>query len=349
MDIFDTKTMLKALDTTPPAHSYLRDTFFGNVEEFDTAKIDIDIRRGKRRMAPFVHPKIGGKTMERDGYRVDTFEAPEVSPDMVTTADQMLKRGIGETVYGAADPNVRAARQLGKDLAELDEAITRREEWMASQALFTGGIEVKGDGYDEVLSYWPTNPLEKPYTALSGDARWNKPDADISSDLLAAARKIRQGSGVNPTQVLLGTDALDAFLANPNFMKQLDYRRVDLGHIDPKQLPNGVTYWGFHKGSALDIFSYDEWYVAENGDELPMVPTDLVLLGSPNVRTTMAYGCATLMRGTGDNSAPEFFAKRRVPDSWTQRKNPAGRIVQIKSRPLPIIHQIDGFHVLKVV
>lgn len=348
-DIFDTRTMLQALDLAPPVETYLRDRYFGNVKEFDTALLEIDIRKGKRRMAPFVHPKIGGKTVERDGYRVDTFEAPEISPDMVTTADQMLKRSIGENVYGARSPNERAARQLGEDLVTLDELITRREEWMASQALFTGEITVKGDGYDEVLRYWPTTPADRPYLALAAGDRWNEATSNPLLDIRTACRTIRQGSGINPTDVLLGTDALEALLANEGFAKQLDNRRIDLGHIDPQRLPNGVTYWGYHKGAAVDIFTYDEWYLDDDGVEQPMVPLKSALIGSPNVRTTMAYGCVTLMRGSGDNAAPEFYAARRVPDSWTQRKNPAGRIVQIKSRPLPIIHQIDGFFVLKVL
>src|SRR5699024_3349098 len=348
--MFDTRTMMQALDLAPQAETWLRDRYFSNVKEFDTAKLEIDVRKGKRRMAPFVHPKIGGKTVERQGYRVDTFEAPEVSPDMVTTADQMLQRSIGENVYGATDPNTRAARQLGEELVELDEIITRREEWMASQALFTGGIEVKGEGYDEVLSYWPTDPAERPYLELAAGDRWNEATSDPLLDLRTQSRAIRQGSGINPTEVILGTDALEALLANETFAKQLDNRRIDLGHIDPQRLPNGVTYWGYHKGAAVDIYTYDEWYLdEETGEETPMVPLKSALLGSPNVRTTMAYGCVTLMRGSGDNAAPEFYAARRVPDSWTQRKNPAGRIVQIKSRPLPIIHQIDGFFVMKVL
>src|SRR5699024_4912073 len=166
-----------------------------NVNAFDTAKLEIDVRKSKRRMAPFVHPKIGGKTVERQGYRVDTSEAPEVSPDTVTTADQLHQRSIGEDVHAATDPDTRAARQLGEDLVERDEIITRREEWMASQALFTGGIEVKGEGYDEVLSYWPAAPAERPYLELAAGDRWNEATSDPLLDLRTQARTIRQGSG----------------------------------------------------------------------------------------------------------------------------------------------------------
>src|SRR5690606_28124997 len=144
-------------------------------------------------------------------------------------------------------------------------------------------------------------------------------------------------------------DAIDALLANEKLQKQLDLRRVDMGEIDPQLLPNGVTYYGRIKAAGLDLWGYDEWYLDDNGDEQPMVPTKSVLIGSPLVRTTMAYGAVVLMRGDEGNQAPAIYAGRRVPDSWTQRKNPAGRIVQIKSRPLPIIHQIDGFRVLKVL
>lgn len=351
--LFTTRTMLSALEEGKPAHSFLRDRYFSNEEKFTTTKLDIDIVKGKRKLAPFVHPKIGGKTVERDGYTTNSYEAPEVSPDMVTTAEDFINRAPGQGIYGV-DLVARAAEQLGKDLAELDNMITRREEVMCAEALFTGQINVKGEGYDEVLRYWPTNPADQPYEVLTGDAAWSSSNANPLLDLRQARRDIIQSSGVTAQDVVMGTDALDAFLAALEKQNMaLDYRRVDLGHIDPQHLPNGVTYWGFLKDSALDIYTYDEWYLddsdPENIEEKPMVPSDRILVGSPNVRTTMAYGVISLMRGTDDDAAPEFFAERRVPDSWTQRKNPAGRIVQIKSRPLPIINQIDGFKVFKVL
>jgi hypothetical protein len=351
ISMFDTREMLPALKEVKPAQSFLKDRYFSVIKEHETAKIDIDIYSGKRRMAPFVHPKIGGKTVERRGYTTDSFETPELSPDMVTTAEDMLKRSMGEGVYGSKSPEDRAAEQLGSDLAELDEIITRREEWMAAQALFTGQIVVSGDGYDtETIQYWPTAPADQPYVALGSGDRWNESTSDPLGDLRLERRNGIQKSGVNPQDLILGTDALDALLNNEGFAKKLDNRRIDLGLIDPKMLPNGVTYWGYLKDSGIDLYSYDEWYFDEtSGLEVPMVPAKYALLGSANVRTTMAYGCVTLMRGSGDNAAPEFYAEARVPDSWTQRKNPAGRIVQIKSRPLPIIHQVQGFRVLKVL
>lgn len=346
INIFDTRSMLAALDVAKPAQTFLRDRYFGNVQTFDTAKVDIDIRIGKRRMAPFVHPKIGGKTVDTNGYRTESYEPPEVSPDTVTTAEDMLKRGMGETIYGASDPNMRAARKLGEDLQELDDMIRRREEWMCSQILFTGKVDVVGDGYDDTIQFWP-GTAEDPYIALGAGDRWNEATADIFGDLRTGRRTVMQGSGVTPVDCLMGQDAASAMLDNDKVLKKLDLRRIDMGIIDPQNLPNGVTYLGYLKDPGIDLWTYDEWYLDDDGDEQPMVPADSVLLGSPNVRTSMLYGAVTLMKG--ENEPPEFYAMPRVPDSWTQRKNPAGRIVQIKSKPLPCIHQIDGFRVLKVL
>jgi hypothetical protein len=76
-----------------------------------------------------------------------------------------------------------------------------------------------------------------------------------------------------------------------------------------------------------------------------MVPENLCMLASPNAKTMLAYGLVAL---TGDE-AIKFYEGARVPDSWVQRANPSGRIVQIKSRPLPIIQQIHGFHVIEAL
>lgn len=342
IDMFDTRTMLRMLDEGKTAQSFLRDRYFSDVRPFDTKKVDVDLYKGKRRLAPFVHPKIGGKTVDRLGYRTETYEPPEVSPDMVTSAEDLLKRSAGEDVYGAMSPEERAADQMGRDMAELDNMITRREEWMSAQALFTGKIAVTGEGYDEEIQYWPADAGDQPYEALGAGDRWNESTSDPLADFRTGRRTVIQSSGVNPVDAILGTDAIEALLANEAFSKRLDNRRIDMGMIDPSNLPNGVTYWGYLKDSGLDLWSYDEWYIDDNGVEQPMVPGKLVLLGSPNVRTTMAYGCVV-------DPEKGSFAAPRVPVSWVQRKNPAGRIVQIKSKPLPIIHQVDGFRVIKVL
>lgn len=345
MDMFTTRTMLAMVEEGQKSNStWLRDRYFANRPTFNTQKIDFDIvGRGGRKIAPFVNPKVGGIVLEREGFRTESYEAPEVSPMRVTTAEDMLKRMPGETVYSGKSPTQRAAEILGRDLSELDDIITRREEVMCAEALFTGKVTVKGEGYDEVLNYWAhLDAKDQPKTTLA--TKWDAASSDaaaIMKDLRTLRRSMIQNGGFTPHELICGTKVLDTLLDKLTSAKQLDMRRVDMGAIDPRMLPNGVTYWGYLKDSGLDIYSYDEWYL-DGADEKPMVPEDLCLLASPNVRTMLAYGVVAL---AGDE-AVRFYEGARVPDSWVQRANPSGRIVQIKSRPLPIIQQIYGFHVI---
>ena len=83
-----------------------------------------------------------------------------------------MKRLPGENLYSGKTPNMRAAEILGRDLAELDEYISRREEAMCSEALFSGKVTVKGDGVNEVLNFWSTVAAsEKPETTLT--TKWD--------------------------------------------------------------------------------------------------------------------------------------------------------------------------------
>lgn len=349
LDIFSTRTMMGAIEEgNLKTNTFLRDRYFSNHKSYDTAKIDVDIiGLGNRKLAPFVHPKIGGKVMDREGYQTKSYEAPEISPMRVTTAEDMLKRSPGETVYNGKTPSQRAAEQLGEDLAYLDEKITRREEFMCSSALFNGQIEIKGDGYNgEVINYWPQESADKPYTELA--IKWTAQDVTakvIMKDLRDIRRAMIKKSGITPTEIVCGTKVIDAIIDKLTDAKALDMRRVDMGQINPQHLPNGVTYWGYLKDSALDIYSYDEWYLNDAGQETPMVPEDKILMGTPNAKTTLAYAIVSLYDEKANTM--NFYEGSRIPDSYISRKNPSGRVVQIKSRPLPIVHQIYGFHVIK--
>lgn len=344
IDMFDTRTMLGIVNEGETANTtFLRDRYFTHRPTFNTTKIDIDvIGKGKRKLAPWVHPKIGGIVVDREGFQTKSYEAPELSPMRVTTAEDMLKRSPGETIYSGKDPSARAAEQLGRDLGELDELITRREEVMCAEALLDGQVTIKGEGYDEVIRFWQPDDPQTTTVATS----WSEAEATaIMKDLRDFRRNMIQKSGITPSEIICGTDVIDAIVEKLAAANALDNRRVDLGQINPQHLPDGVTYWGYLKDSALDIYSYDAWYLDEDGNDTAFIPSKKVLMASPKAKTSLAYGCVSL---AGDDTV-RFYEGSRVPDSWVQRANPSGRIVQIKSRPLAIVHQIHGFHTITAV
>ena len=347
VDIFEPRIMTQMIEAGQNTkHTWLRDRYFANRPTFTAKKIDFDVvGRGGRKIAPFVSPLNGGKVIDREGYSTLSYEAPMLAPQRTTTAEDVMKRLPGENLYSGKSPNMRAAEILGRDLAELDEYISRREEAMCSEALFSGKITVKGDGVNEVLNFWAgAEASDKPETTLT--TKWDATTATaetITSDLRTIRRTMIKDGGFTPRDLICGTKVIDTILSKLTASKSLDMRRVDMGHIDPQHLPDGVTYWGYLKDSALDIYSYDEWYKSDNGD-VAMVPADKCLLATPGAKTMLAYGACPVISET--NPEIVFVEGSRVPMSWIQRSNPMGRVLQISSRPLPIIQQIHAFHVI---
>lgn len=337
VSLFDTRTMLRMLEQAKRPKSFLKDTFFATPNYFDTEYVDIDIIKGKRRMAPFVSPRIGSKTVDRIGYETKTYKPVLVSPDTITTAEDLMKRAPGETIYGAGSPDTRAAAMLARDMMELDDMITRREEWMAAQVLFTGAVDMVGEGVDESVSFGLTN-----IDTLASGAQWDESTSDPVKDLKTARTTIIQGSGITPDMAILGSDAAFALTRNSKVLAALDNRRTEMGMLAPDpNRGNGLTYIGYLSEPGLELWSYDEWYLDDSGVEQPMVPVNKVLIGSTNSRCEMLYGAVVdVNRGT--------FAAPRVPKSWTQEK-PSARFVQISSRPLPAMLQPDAFYVYTVV
>lgn len=347
IDLFSTRTMLQMVEDRRRASTWLRDTFFGNVQAFETKYVDYDYEETSQELAQFSSPRIGGTEVTREGFKTYTVTPPELAPLRVTDAEDLLTRLPGEHIYNQRSPQERAAEQLGRDLAKLDDIISRREEWMCAEALLTGGITIQGAGVNDEALYWSTRNggTGDPFKALTGTAAWSDAaNATPLTDLHDAAREIIKGSGINPSMAVLGADALDALINTDQVQKYLENRRVDFGNLAwPEALPNGVRYWGHLAG--LDIFTYEQYYV-ENGVEAPIFDPEKVLIGSSEVPTMMAYGACSIF---AEGQAPQIYAAPRVPDSYCQRKNPAGRIVQIKSRPLPVIQQKRGFYVLQAI
>ena len=340
MNLYETRVMLQAIEMMMPTHTFLKDTFFPTPKTFLTENVDIDYYKGRRKMAPFVSPRSAGKVMDRQGFITKSFKPAMIKPQRIITGDDINKRSMGENIYSAKSPDERAAELLAQDLTFLDEAITRREEWMSAQILFTGKVDIIGEDVNVTVDFDFTNK-----ETLSGTDLWSDPASDPIADLKRWRIDVIKKSGVNPDRVIMSSDVVDVFVNHEKVKAALDNRRIILGQINPAVLPNGVTYIGAILG--LDIYSYDEWYFDEEADtEKPMVPEGSIMLGSSNARSSMLYGAVTLT----DQKTNQFitYEGSRIPDSWI-KKDPASRILQLYSRPLPVPHEVDSWYVAKVL
>lgn len=160
VNIYTPRYLAEVVRQAPPIHTYFRDTFFTNIKTFSTERVDIDLVKGDRRMAAFVHPRVGGQVLKANGFSTESYKPPLINPYDVTTADQHMTRLPGEDLYSGMTPAQRAARKLMDEYNRLNDATTRREEWMCVQAIVTGQIPIVGPGVNEVIDFGFTNKIK---------------------------------------------------------------------------------------------------------------------------------------------------------------------------------------------
>jgi hypothetical protein len=258
-----------------------------------------------------------------------------------------LTRSPGELLYRGKSPAERAVEKLAADFSEIAEMITRREEWMAAQAIFTGRIPVVGDGIDEVIDFGFTNTEE----IIAADEVWSAPTADPLGDLAGWQEEVQKNGFVTCNICVMARDVATAFINNPKVKELLDIKNYDLAVIKPRELANGARFIGTIGALGLDIYTYNEWYLDEwtNPDapeQKPLVPDGTLALLSTAAQYSMYYGAITLI----DEATKNFYTVEgsRVPSTWIQ-KDPDRRFLQLSSSPLPVPHEVDSWFVAKVL
>jgi major capsid protein E len=336
VDMYDTRTMTRALEQMKPVRTFLRDTIFGDTENHVSRYVDIDIQKGNRRIAAYVSPKLEGKVVRREGFETKTYEAPYTKEKMITSATELQNRPMGMDMYaGAMTPGEAAQRQLGKDLRTLDERIIRLEEVQSSEAIQTGKVTVSGEGIDFVVDFGMSG-THLPTLLLT--ARWSDlANSDPLGNLRDWSDIVSQDSGMVPRDIIVGKDAMRNFVRNTSVQAILNNRRITMGDIKPELLPAGVRYWGYLDEVGLDVWEYTEWYYdVGTSSELPMIDPDKVVMWARGARATRHYGAVQDLKA-GINFVGARFAK-----SW-EEEDPSARFVMVQSAPLVAPHQIDGF------
>lgn len=337
-NIYETRTMLQAIEQSIPAHSFLKDTFFPQVETVPSEIVEVDYKKGKREMAPYVSPRIGGKILKRQGFTTKNYKVPKIAPQRLLTIDNISNRALGENVYSPRTPDERAADLLVTDLDELDQAILRREEWACREVLLNGKIVMKGEGVEQEVDYNFTNKA-----ILSGTSLWTDPTSDPLATLKKYRREIIQKTGQAPDVVVMSSDSVDAFLANKKVQDMFDKRHITVGEIVPAIQSPAVTFIGKINMLGLEIYSYDEWFVDDEGIEKPIMPEGHVLVASTGMNKII-YGAVTQV----EKGSHVTYEATRVPKVWTDEDNDVTK-VRVSARPLPIPEDIDGWYVLKVI
>ena len=342
---YEPRTLLAPFEQGPIAHTFLRDTFFSGREFPPTPLVEFDFRRGRRKMAPFVAPLVGGKVMERQGFETRSYRAPRIAPVRALRTPDMEARLPGETIYQGRTPADRAADLIAEDSIFLDEAISRREEWMCRALILNGSITVTADnGYTNVINFMESS-AGAPNNHFVPTTKWDQTGSDPLADLEAARLAVIRDSGISPNVVLFGSTAKTAFLNNANVSKFLDSIRFQIATIKPVIVDDAVVIFGQQAG--LQYYSYAEYFEDDAGTLYPMLPPELVLLASTNTPNKIVYGAYTQLE---DAKSRRFvtYQTSRIPFIYGDEED--GTLwYRLTSCPLPMPVDVLGWRIVEAI
>jgi hypothetical protein len=260
---------------------WLLRTFFPGEKLFGTKTIEFDLVDRGRRMAPFVSPLSQGKPMRREGFRTKQLAPAYIKPTDLVTPQEGFTRLPGESYGGTLSPQARFDRLVAEQLGIHHDSIDNRLEWMAAQALVTGGITISGDDYPTVHVDFGRDPALN--IALTGAAKWTTNTAAPLDDLEAAALAVRRTSkGAIVNMLVMDGQTWNVFKKFASVQDLLDTRyRRSLGaesklEMGPRTTLNEAIYVGTING-IFDIWVYDSYYLDDTGTEQPYLPPYTVL------------------------------------------------------------------------
>ena len=340
INIYEPRYLAEAVRTAPPIRTFLRDRFFSNVKTFSTERVDIDIVKGNRKMAAFVHPMVGGEIVQSEGYETKSYAPPLINPAIITTADLFLRRLPGEDIYSGKKPEERAAEKLTDEYNKLNDMTTRREEWMAAQVLTTGQLKVKGKGVDEVIDFGFTNKIN-----LENTKQWGKSAADTWGNLCDWKQQVSRNGFANTDMVIMGKQAANLFMADSKILDLMDKRRFDIGAMAPKELEGGLTYYGHLNLPGVDIYGYDEVYLDDTDNTTkPLIPDNMVVMIPSTANFMRAYGLCTYL---DDDKKWHTAETARLLRDYVEHR-PDRHFLELQTHPLLIPDKVDSWLVATV-
>lgn len=331
-DILETHELAGVIRNFPPPSTYWLGLCFPRAHFSQAEFIDFDVVDKARRLAPFVAPNVQGQPMLSRRESVRKFKPAYLKPKDALDPARVLRRMAGEDIGGELSPQQRHDAILADTLMEQSEAIDRRLEWMAAQAIVHGQVEVVGENYPSVTVGFGRNAANT--KTLAGAARWSQPTtATPITDIKNWANEMLRRAGRKLTRVTLTPSAELAFFAADETKYILETRRGSLARAEQANASGEVAYKVMDLPGGVEVWVYNDFYEDNDGVEVPFVEDGLVVL-TGEVEGVRAFGA--IMDAKANWAAVSKFAKM-----W-QQEDPSGIFVMTQSAPLMIPGRPDA-------
>lgn len=346
INLFETHYLAAIAEEIVPCTTFFRDRYFPTSEGdiFSSDKVLTEYRDGDRKLAAFVSDKAGDIPVARRGYEIHEYEPARISPSRILTLDELKRRGFGEALYSDSSEAERAAKLILEDMQDITRRTERREEWMAAQTMVTNGcvmqtyIDNETLGEKNVLKYYDGEASDHVVTI---DTAWNA-GGDFFGNVRAMCRQLTK-HGLAAQDLILGCDAADGILEREDVKEALNRTSgIIVGTIEQELTKyDGVVFMGVLNigGHRLNVFSVDETYIDDEGNEQAYFPAKGAMVTAPACGHTM-YGAVTQI----DYGSTEYTTHKgiRIPKLSINQENDI-RKLRITSRPLTIPHNRNPY------
>ncbi len=319
-----------------PKMTFFRDRYFKTQADdvFDADVVLTEYMRSGRRMAAFVAPRVGDIPVTREGYSIHAYKPAYIGVSRDLSSDDLKKRGFGEAFYPGSTKADRAIKLQLRDLNELDELITRREEWMAVQTMINNGctmqeyLDANTQGEQKIVLFYD-GTSNHTYTVST---KWDATGGDFFGDVRAMC-KMLSSRGLPAADLILGTDAADAILDIQKVRDVLNKESgITIGGIDQTIEYPGVARMGILNfgGFKLTLWSVDETYEDASGNTTAYFPAKGAMVTAPDCGHMM-YGAITQIPHGSEEF--ESVAAPRVSKLIIKQEQDL-RKIRLASRPL---------------
>lgn len=349
-DVTSWESMTEAVNEIKPSNSAIFNMLFaGRSEPKETKTIELSYIRRGRQIAPFV--KRGSAARMIGGANEDraVVEPPHIRIKRPMEPTKLLNdRLAGTRIFvDRAEQQSAIDAYMARELSFLDMDANESLEWLCAQML-TGTVSYSSA--DDVAFTITVPRLGTHSYDLAATFHWDEANARIAKDFLDAHTLVNDDVSLNLTDVLLGNEAADAFLANAAMqalLKQNVNQSIQVGSISfvEQMEANGLLYLG-NPFRGIRVWRYGRT-TSVNGVSTPMIRPKYAefVTARPEAQNVTYYGPIEDFDAFGEGGS---YVRERFSKSWVE-KDPSVRWALLETNPLPCLRRPDSTVSVKVV
>lgn len=339
--VWETRRSLGVFRDIDPAPTYWLELFGYTINSTDEW-IDFEkLPAVGRKLAPFVRPLGSGKPLYEDSSGAFRFKPAYIKvKDAIDPLAPLVKKpGVDRSMLDESSLSANQRRDLLRlaMTAQHVQAIQRRWEWMAAQAIINAEITVEGEEYPAVQLDFKRDGSHS-VTKTPG-TYWGDSGVSIFDDIQTYAdRMVDAEFGGFPTRITITPKVWNVWRKDKEIMEHMDTQirgsaaNVERGLISSDKIVKvGELMVGGASGAVIEVYLYRDKYQTDGGSMVDfMSDGDIVMTGSQDA--IMGYRCYGAIIDPYSNYQPlEIF-----PRSWMETGDPAVEYMLHQSAPLMV-------------